>query len=168
METILKELKNNPHRGRYLAPPSGTPYGICGANSLIQHLALLRGWVFICLCFCAAYKIILFCPVCPWPSASIETKPKLQVKKQRPSILSRCVSSVVSLISCRWSPDLAVPSVVKPLTGLYGLLAVGPSTTEVLQPYFETDDGQTIELLIAKEAKRRQERHRSHPVRNEF
>ena len=46
--------------------------------------------------------------------------------------------------------------------------AVGPSTTEVLQPYFETDDGQTIELLIAKEAKRRQERHRSHPVRNEF
>ena len=75
---------------------------------------------------------------------------------------------MVSLISCRWSPDLAVPSVVKPLTGLYGLLAVGPSTTEVLQPYFETDDGQTIELLIAKEAKRRQERHRSHPVRNEF
>ena len=46
--------------------------------------------------------------------------------------------------------------------------AAGPNSTEVLQPYFETEDGETIELLIAKEAKRRKEKHRSQPLKSEF
>ena len=45
---------------------------------------------------------------------------------------------------------------------------IAPGSDHVSQPFFEDDDGEVVELLIAKESMRRQSKHRSQPLRNEF
>ena len=45
---------------------------------------------------------------------------------------------------------------------------IAPGSDQVFQPFFEDDDGEVVELLIAKKSMRRQSKHRSQPLRNEF
>ena len=49
---------------------------------------------------------------------------------------------------------------------LVRVIALG--SDQVFQPFFEDEDGEIVELLVAKESMRRQSKHRSQPLRNEF